>query len=310
MLPRAIIDTRHARFDHSSRLPGKAKKEMGADHTTSYVFDESVARDYEAWYEQGFGSFAVRQEEALLHQQLQQFPGATSLLEVGCGTGHFTRWFAKLGFQVIGLDASPAMLEQARLRNGTSYLQGDAQALPFEDQRFDLVAMITTLEFVTDPVQALREAMSVARQGLLLGVLNRHSLLEYMRLLRGQRPVGVLAQAHRRERQRTQTMCATGRWHTICDDNLAYHHIPWAFAALRHMAAMERVPGDVCTPQWIGAGHAYHSAGECVSVRTTSAGTTDTASNSQASSSRTHRGVWFDEYRRRRRSGNSVRYPP
>jgi ubiquinone/menaquinone biosynthesis C-methylase UbiE len=170
---------------------------MGADHTTSYVFDEIVARDYETWYEQGFGRWAVRQEEALLHQQLQQFPGATSLLEVGCGTGHFTRWFAKQGLHVVGLDASPAMLEQARLRNGTSYLQGDAQALPFEDRRFDLVAIITTLEFVTDPVQALREAMRVARQGLLLGVLNRHSLLEYMRLLRGQRPVGVLAQAHR-----------------------------------------------------------------------------------------------------------------
>ncbi len=39
---------------------------MGADHMTSSVFDERVARDYEAWYEQSFGSFAVRQEEALL----------------------------------------------------------------------------------------------------------------------------------------------------------------------------------------------------------------------------------------------------
>src|SRR5260370_16921350 len=86
------------------------------------------------------------------------------------------------------------MLEQACLRNGTSYLQGDAQALQFENQRFDLVAIITTLEFVTDPVQALQEAMRVARQGLLLGVLNRHSLLEYLRLLRGQPPVAVLAQ--------------------------------------------------------------------------------------------------------------------
>jgi ubiquinone/menaquinone biosynthesis C-methylase UbiE len=170
---------------------------MGADHTTASVFDESVARDYEAWYEQGFGSLAVQQEEALLHQQLQRFPGASSLLEVGCGTGHFTRWFAKQGLYGTGLDASPAMLEQARLRNGTNYLLGDALKLPFANQRFDLVALITTLEFVTDPVQALREALRVARQGLLLGVLNRHSLLESIRLLRGQRPVGVLAQAHR-----------------------------------------------------------------------------------------------------------------
>ncbi len=170
---------------------------MGADHTIPSMFDESVARDYEAWYEQGFGRRAVRQEEALLHQQLQQFTGATSLLEVGCGTGHFTRWFAQQGLHVIGLDVSPAMLEQARLHNGARYLQGDAQALPFENQQFELVALITTLEFVTDPVQVLREAMRVARQGLLLGVLNRQSLVEYLRLLRGQRPAGVLAQAHR-----------------------------------------------------------------------------------------------------------------
>ena len=170
---------------------------MGADHTAASLFDERVARDYEQWYEQGFGRFAARQEEALLHQQLQGFPGTTSLLDVGCGTGHFTRWFARQGLHVVGLDASPAMLEQARLRNGKNYLLGDAQALPFENQQFDLVALITTLEFVADPIQVLREAMRVARQGLLLGVLNRQSLLEYLRLLRGQHPVGVLARAHR-----------------------------------------------------------------------------------------------------------------
>jgi len=175
----------------------RRRQEMGADHTTSSVFNERVARDYEAWYEQGFGSFASRQEEALLHQQLQHFTGASSLLEVGCGTGHFTRWFAKQGLHVTGLDASPAMLEQARLRNGTNYLLGDARALPFENQQFDLVALITTLEFVTDPVQALREAIRVARQGLLLGVLNRQSLVESLRLLRGQHPGGVFARAHR-----------------------------------------------------------------------------------------------------------------
>ncbi len=170
---------------------------MEAIHRASSVFDEHVARDYETWYEQGFGRFASRQEEALLHQQLQRFPGASSLLEVGCGTGHFTRWFAKQGLHVTGLDASPAMLEQARLRNGTSYLLGDARALPFENQRFDLVALITTLEFVTDPVQALREALRVAQQGLLLGVLNRQSLVETLRLLRGLHPAGVFAHAHR-----------------------------------------------------------------------------------------------------------------
>lgn len=88
---------------------------MGADHTTASLFDERVARDYEQWYEQGFGTFAARQEEALLHSQMQHFSGATSLLEVGCGTGHFTRWFARQGLHVTGLDASPAVLGWYRL---------------------------------------------------------------------------------------------------------------------------------------------------------------------------------------------------
>ena len=170
---------------------------MGADRTTVSLFDEQVAHDYEQWYAHAFGRFAARQEEALLHHQLQGFADAISLLEVGCGTGHFTRWFARQGLHVVGLDASPAMLEQARLRNGKNYLLGDAQALPFENQQFDLVALITTLEFVADPIQVLREAMRVARQGLLLGVLNRSSLVDALRRVRGQHPVGVLAMAHR-----------------------------------------------------------------------------------------------------------------
>lgn len=170
---------------------------MGTNDTSASLFDERVARDYEQWYVQGFGRFAARQEEALLHHQLLGFPGATSLLEIGCGTGHFTRWFAKQGLRVVGLDASPAMLAEARLRNGTRYLLGEARALPFEQGQFDLVALITTLEFVADPVEVLREAMRVARLGLLLGVLNRSSLLDALRRVRGKHPVGVLAQAHR-----------------------------------------------------------------------------------------------------------------
>ncbi len=161
------------------------------------LFDEDVAHDYEAWYEHGYGLWAVRQEEALLRKHLALFPGAVSLLDVGCGTGHFTRWFARQGLRAVGLDESAAMLAQARARNGLTYLQGSALDLPFDGQSMDLVAMITTLEFIADPVLALREAMRVARRGLLLGVLSQRSLPERLRLFRGQRPVGVLARAHR-----------------------------------------------------------------------------------------------------------------
>jgi SAM-dependent methyltransferase len=52
------------------------------------------------------------------------------VLEVGCGTGHFTRWLAEEAFRVAGLDISEAMLAEARKRNGVLYVVGDALALP------------------------------------------------------------------------------------------------------------------------------------------------------------------------------------
>jgi SAM-dependent methyltransferase len=110
---------------------------------------------------------------------------ARSVLEVGCGTGHFTRWMAERGLDAVGLDISEPMLNEARRRGGPEYLAGDALALPFAARSYDLTALITTLEFLADPARALAEAVRVARQGILLGVLNRRSLLALQYRLSG-----------------------------------------------------------------------------------------------------------------------------
>lgn len=68
---------------------------------------------YEAWYETS-GRRADRLEKALLRRLLADFLQGRTMLEIGCGTGHFTRWFSEQGFQTIGLDLSLAMLAQAR----------------------------------------------------------------------------------------------------------------------------------------------------------------------------------------------------
>jgi ubiquinone/menaquinone biosynthesis C-methylase UbiE len=135
-----------------------------------------AAASYEAWYETT-GRRADRLEKALLKQLLAYFPQASNLLDVGCGTGHFTRWFEELGLQARGLDLSLPMLAEAVHLGSPRCVHGDALALPFLTDAFDLVVLITTLEFVGDPFQALGEALRVCRQGLLLGALNRQSLL-------------------------------------------------------------------------------------------------------------------------------------
>jgi SAM-dependent methyltransferase len=140
-------------------------------------FDESdVAARYEGWYS-GPGRHADTLERRLLAKLLRTFPQACTALEIGCGTGHFARWLAAQNLQVTGLDISAPMLAEARKLNGLSYLEGDALDLPFGERSFDLAVLITTLEFVSDPLAALAEAVRIARQGVILGVLNRWSLL-------------------------------------------------------------------------------------------------------------------------------------
>ncbi len=146
-------------------------------------FDQQVAVQYEAWYETPEGRRADELEKAVLGRLLQAFPRPTSVLEVGCGTAHFTRWLSEQGLAAVGLDLSAAMLAQGL--DGIPLVRGDALRLPFADGAFDLTALITTLEFLERPREALAEALRVARYGLLLGVLNRWSLLGLQRRLAG-----------------------------------------------------------------------------------------------------------------------------
>jgi ubiquinone/menaquinone biosynthesis C-methylase UbiE len=145
------------------------------ESSNPFALSEIVA-DYEVWYETA-GRRANRLEKTLLSQLWTGFAHAHTILEVGCGTGHFTRWFSEQGFHAVGLDLSHLMLKEAVRLTGPPCVRGDALALPFPCRSFDLVALITTLEFLPDPAQALMEALRVARHGLILGVLNRQSLL-------------------------------------------------------------------------------------------------------------------------------------
>ena len=154
-----------------------------ADENT--IFDERAAAHYEDWYGTPEGRRADALEKAAVRRLLQGAPRARSILEVGCGTGHFTRWLGERGLAPVGLDRSAPMLSQARALNGAPLVMGDAHRLPFADGAFDLAAFVTTLEFLERPSEALAEAMRVARRGLLLGVLNHWSPLGLWRRLVG-----------------------------------------------------------------------------------------------------------------------------
>ena len=134
--------------------------------------------EYEAWYETARGSWIAGRESDLMMRLLDSPAGAT-LLDVGCGTGHFSRRFAAAGLRVAGLDPDPAMLEYARRGGGggVEYLRGTATALPLPDGAYDFVTAVTSLCFIAETPGALREMWRVTRGAVLLGLLNRRSLL-------------------------------------------------------------------------------------------------------------------------------------
>jgi SAM-dependent methyltransferase len=142
-------------------------------------------REYEAWYETARGSWIAGREFGLMSRLLAP-PAGSTLLDVGCGTGHFSRRFAASGLRVSGLDPDPPMLEHARrLGGGVDYLRGSATALPVADATYDFVTAVTSLCFVAEASRALGEMWRVARHAVLLGLLNRHSLLYRHRHDRG-----------------------------------------------------------------------------------------------------------------------------
>ena len=138
--------------------------------------------DYEAWYHTPRGRWIGETEYALAARQLAPQAG-DSLLDIGCGTGWFTRRAAADDLVATGLDPNSVWLDYARAHSSPalSWVEGDARALPFADASFDHVLSIAALCFVEDERQAVAEAVRVARRRFAIGWLNRASLLYWQK---------------------------------------------------------------------------------------------------------------------------------
>jgi len=143
----------------------------------SWKLFEAAAGAYAGWYATPRGQRVDRAERAVLAWLLRPFPNVRDVLDIGCGTGHFTEWLATSGLRTVGLDRSPAMLAELHRRfPHIPVLHGDAHRLPMRAAAVDVAAFVTTLEFLEQPHTALSEAVRVARQGVVVVTLNRWSV--------------------------------------------------------------------------------------------------------------------------------------
>lgn len=104
------------------------------------------------------------------------------ILDAGCGTGAYTEWLVERGADVVGVDASEAMLEQARELVGdrATFERVDlAKPLDFAADSFDGVVSALVLGYIEDWRQPLAEFARVLRPGGFLVLSTGHPLDEF-----------------------------------------------------------------------------------------------------------------------------------
>ena len=109
-------------------------------------------------------------------ERLQLKSGMT-FLDVACGSGNLAIPAARAGATVTGMDIAPAMVEQARenaQREGlqAQFDEGDAEALQYMDESFDVVATMFGAMFAPRPDVTSAELLRVCKRGGQLAMAN------------------------------------------------------------------------------------------------------------------------------------------
>ena len=158
---------------------GDARPESaGAAH--DLMFSDLLPKVYENWWRPAWGRvfkgvFAggMADERRIAHLLMGLCPG-DGVLDVACGTGNFTRDFARVvgpeGL-AVGLDASETMLRRAVAEtqktdlDQIAYVRGDVIEMPFRPQSFDAVCCFAALNLFADPMAALDSMTGVLTPG-------------------------------------------------------------------------------------------------------------------------------------------------
>ncbi|CDQ21565.1 Methyltransferase domain-containing protein [Halobacillus karajensis] len=107
---------------------------------------------------------------------LKKYIADGKVADLGCGDGYGSFLLYKEGFEVTGLDLSQDMVSRANERMNDeriSFVQGDLTNLPFEDETYDAVMAINSLEWTEIPYKGLEEMKRVLHPGgrLCIGLL-------------------------------------------------------------------------------------------------------------------------------------------
>jgi ubiquinone/menaquinone biosynthesis C-methylase UbiE len=142
---------------------------------------EQVASGYESKRFSGGGRLVDRREKQAVLSALAPLQNR-KVLEIACGTGRFTVMLAEEGANIVGLDISAAMLQEAREKaraegvdDHLEFMRGDAARLPFPDDHFDTVFAMRFFHLADTPASFLTEMARVSKDQVFFDTFNRFS---------------------------------------------------------------------------------------------------------------------------------------
>jgi SAM-dependent methyltransferase len=144
----------------------------------SSEFVNLKARLKKTWMAGDYDRFSRYMENGArdFYERLDAAPGA-HFLDVACGSGQLALIAARDGLEVTGVDIARNLVERAQERaqaEGLSarFEEGDAEALPFEDASFDIVASLVGAMFAPRPHLVAQELLRVCSPGGTLAMVN------------------------------------------------------------------------------------------------------------------------------------------
>lgn len=128
---------------------------------------------YETYWHEGKATFSGDQQgyaenfRNWMASELRNLPPQSTILEVGCGDGSFTKELVKFSPDVTAIDISESQIaENTKRFSGITFRQHDvAERFPFATNAFDVIWCSEVLEHLFDPAYALSEMHRLLKPG-------------------------------------------------------------------------------------------------------------------------------------------------
>ena len=157
--------------------------DVGSFNKNWHNRDESVYTHWTRTAPENQIQFAFRNHWEVISSFLKKplFNGGKRVLEVGCGPGSLSAYFADSGFECCLLDKSEKVIDIAQklfsnINLDAEFYVGDVNDLPFEDETFDLITSIGLLEHFDNIRKPIEEQVRVLSPG---GAFTAYVVPEY-----------------------------------------------------------------------------------------------------------------------------------